>query len=370
VKLNNAEQQLILDFYFRCGSDEDIARGRDLIAANSEAARLYAGLEETLTELDSIKYEPCPENLADLTIARLKLAASAGRAGQAQASSQSNLEQLLEAERQKTAATAGIASEAKTPPTQRLLHNFFEIAAMAAAVVLVSGVLFPTLSHMRQKSRLTACNANMLSIGRAMNQFSTDHEKDTAGVRLAAGSPWWKIGDQSQQSQSNTRFAWQLAKQGYVKPEVFICAGHRKAVPVTPEQLLSQLQDFSSRNNISYSFRYNPIIISDKTGPLHSSSRKIVMGDMKPVFRSIPTCGNNPAKKAAEFEKILLDNHLRQMCSSNHNCKGQNVLYSDGSVEFAPQRLVNGDDIFTVRGVDTYTGTETPADENDIFLVP
>jgi hypothetical protein len=366
VKLNNEEQQLILDFYFRCGSDEDIARGRDLIAANSEAARLYAGLEETLTELDSIKYEPCPENLADLTIARLKLAASAGRAGQAQASSQSNLEQLLEAERQKTAATAGIASTAKTQSEPRLLHNFFEFAAMAAAVVLVSGVLFPTLSHMRQKSRLTACTVNMGSLGRAMNQFSTDHEKDLAGVRLAAGSPWWKIGDQSQKSQSNTRFAWQLAKQGYVKPEAFICAGHRNGAPVTPEQLLSQLQDFSSRNNISYSF----IIISNKTAPLQGGSRKIVMGDMNPVFRSIPTCGNNPAQKTAEFEKILLDNRLRQMCSSNHNCRGQNVLYSDGSVVFAPQRLVNGDDIFTVRGVDTYTGTETPADENDVFLVP
>jgi hypothetical protein len=272
----------------------------------------------------------------------------------------------LEAERQKTAATAGIASTTKTPPTQRLLHNFFEIAAMAAAVVLVSGVLFPTLSHMRQKSRLTACAVNMQSIGQALNLFSTDHEKDLAGVRLAAGSAWWKIGDQSQKSQSNTRFAWQLAKQGYVKPEVFVCAGHRNGVPVTPEQLLSQLQDFSSRNNISYSF----IIISDKTAPLQGGPRRIVMGDMNPIFRSIPTCGNNPAQKAPEFEKVLLDNHLRQMCSSNHNCKGQNVLYSDGSVEFAPQRLVNGDDIFTVRGVDTYIGTETPADENDVFLVP
>jgi hypothetical protein len=355
-----------MDFYFRCGSEEDIARGRDLIAADAEAARLYAGLEETLTELDSIKYEPCPENLADLTIARLKLAASAGRAGQAQAFSQSNLEQLLEAERQKAAAVAALASAAKMPPTQRLLHNFFEIAAVAAAVVLVSGVLFPTLSRMRQNSRLTACTANMMSIGGAMNQFSTDNEKTLAGVNVAAGSPWWKVGDQSQQSQSNTRFAWQLAKQGYVKPEAFICAGHRNGVPVTPAQLLSQLQDFSSRNNISFSFT----IISNKMIPLRNGPRKIVMGDMNPVFRSIPTCGNNNAQKAAEFEKVLLTNNLKQMCSSNHNCRGQNVLYSDGSVEFAPQRLVNGDDIFTVFGVDTYTGTETPANENDVFLVP
>ena len=82
--LNAEDQQLILDFYFRCGEEEDIARGRDLIAANPEAARLYASLEETLTELDNLKYEPCPANLAELTIARLKLAASARAAGRHQ----------------------------------------------------------------------------------------------------------------------------------------------------------------------------------------------------------------------------------------------------------------------------------------------
>ena len=88
--LKSEDQQLILDFYFRCGDEEDISRGRDLIAANPEAARLYANLEDTLTELDTLKYEPCPENLADLTVARLKLAASAHLAGT------SKLETLLE----------------------------------------------------------------------------------------------------------------------------------------------------------------------------------------------------------------------------------------------------------------------------------
>jgi type II secretory pathway pseudopilin PulG len=366
MMLSKEEQQLILDFYFRCGSDEDIIRGRDLIAANPEAARLYGGLEETLTELDSIKYEPCPENLADLTIARLKVAASASRAGQAESTGQSHLERLLEAERQKAAALTGASSGIKIQSGPRLLRNFFEFAATAAAIILISGILFPTFSYMRQQSRLTACTANMQSVGQAINQFLSDNGKNLAGVELSAGSPWWKIGDQSQQSQSNTRFAWQMVKQDYVKPNDFVCAGHRGGCPVTPEQLLSQLQDFSSRNNISYSF----IIISDKMPPLQGGSRKIVMGDMNPVFRSIPMYGNSAYEKMKEFEKVLLDQQLKQMSSTNHYGKGQNVMYSDGSAEFIKDRVVNGDDIFTVRGVDSYTGTESPADENDIFLVP
>jgi len=48
----------------------------------------------------------------------------------------------------------------------------------------------------------------------------------------------------------------------------------------------------------------------------------------------------------------------------------QNILFSDGSVQFIRTRLVDGDDIFTVSGVDSYTGREIPADARDIFLAP
>lgn len=72
--LSKEDKDIILDFYFRCGDEETINRGRDLVASNPEAAILYARLEETLTQLDSIKYEPCPDNLVELTVA-----AEAGR---------------------------------------------------------------------------------------------------------------------------------------------------------------------------------------------------------------------------------------------------------------------------------------------------
>ena len=93
------------------------------------------------------------------------------------------------------------------------------------------------------------------------------------------------------------------------------------------------------------------------------------MSDMNPVFirfRQQPDLYRN----RSDFEKVLLDDDLKKMLSPNHNQKGQNVLFCDGSVEFLDTRHYNGDDIFTVRGVDEYTGREVPADENDTFLVP
>jgi prepilin-type processing-associated H-X9-DG protein len=189
--------------------------------------------------------------------------------------------------------------------------------------------------------------------------------ENLASVKLAAGSPWWTIGDQSQNAQSNTRFAWQLIKQNYAKPEDFICAGHKAGIPVSNE-LLQQLNDFPSRNHISYSF----MIICDKTASMKNRPKQIIMGDMNPVFRRIPKFGNTIYNKLSEPEKVVLSEQLKKMSSPNHSGRGQNVLYCDGSVVFVKQRTVDGDDIFTLRGVDTYTGTETPADKNDIFLVP
>ena len=76
-RLTQDEQGRIMDFYFHCGRPDEINRGRDLIASNRQAARLYADLEQVLADVDPVKYGPCPDNLADLTIARLKLAAGA-----------------------------------------------------------------------------------------------------------------------------------------------------------------------------------------------------------------------------------------------------------------------------------------------------
>jgi len=232
-------------------------------------------------------------------------------------------------------------------------------------MILIAGVAFPTFASMRAHSHRVTCEANMARVGQGFSSLIRDNER-LSGVKLAAGSPWWKIGDQGSQPQSNTRVAWQLIKQDYVKPETFICAGHKGGQSVTPQQLLEQLHDFPCRNNISYSF----MIICDKMGSMEGQSRRIIMSDMNPVFRRIPECGNRQYDRLNEFEKVLLTDQLKKMSSPNHGTRGQNVLYCDGSVEYVKQRIVNGDDIFTVRGVETYTGTETPRDENDVFLVP
>ena len=359
--LNPEEQELILDFYFRCGKEHDIDHGRDLIAAKPGAAKLYAKLEETLTDLDHIKYEPCPDNLVDLTVARLKLAASVKKPRSETSTEQPfKLHELLQKEQQSTPLTA------KENANIKFHHRLGEFLAIAASIVLIFSIMVPSTSLMRQRSQRIACANNLRQAGTALSTFADDNAGKVAEAKIQAGSPWWKIGYQGPESHSNTRYPWQLVKQGYVNGKVFVCRGNRDARAVNYDPAtMGAYVDFPARHNINYSF----VLFSDKNTNMMRGRRRVIASDVNPVFQKIP-CDKNIYAKLNEFEKVMLNEQLRQMLSSSHRCKGQNILYSDGSVQWIKVRVVNDDDIYTVRGVDTYTGKEAPADENDIFLVP
>lgn len=356
--LSSEEQQLILDFYFRCGDEADILRGRDLIAANPEAAKLYANFEDTLVGLDSLKYEPCPDNLAELTVARLMRSASAKTGGTRK------LEDLIKEEQKKSNYAPVFASG--TVGAGRFWRPAFEILATAAAVVLVAGILFPSFGAMRDRSRQVACSQNLGQIGRAMAAFGGDNNGLLGNVKVKTGSPWWKIGDEGSETQSNTRYPWQLVKGGYVDGRAFVCGGHCEGKPVSySTSQMAALNDFPSRCNISYSFA----LLCDKNNSLTKRSRRIIAADLNPIFQKI-SFQSSSCRKLNEFERVQLNEQLRRMMSLNHRKNGQNALFCDGSVEFVEARIINNDDIFTVKDVDTYTGKETPCDVNDIFLVP
>jgi hypothetical protein len=349
--LKQEEKELILDFYFRCGDEDNITRARDMIASKPEAAKLYAGLEETLTQLDSIKYEPCPDNIVELTVARLKLAASKGAP---------KLHNLLEKEQKKTF----VREKQSVTVHPHHWRNIIEVAAIAAVILIITGLGFPMLSNVRQKSWQTACQAKLGKVGQGLVNYAYDNRDTLPSVATSAGSPWWKVGDQGSKNHSNTRHLWLLVKENYVDAENFTCPGHKKATPVRFDTAsLHQYNDFPSRNNLSFSFRTKCNKTLEKM-----RSVTIIMADRNPVFANIPQ--GNEYFKFNEFTKIFVSEELKRAMSPNHNSKGQNLLNCDGSARFSPNRVVDGDDIFMIEGVDQYSGCEVPRDDHDIFLAP
>ncbi len=92
--------------------------------------------------------------------------------------------------------------------------------------------------------------------------------------------------------------------------------------------------------------------------------RKVLMSDLNPLFEKLPAF-SDPLE-------LRLSKELLTANSINHNRRGQNVLFCDGSVKFVKTRRIGiaEDDIFTLQDTDVYKGCEVPSREADTFLAP
>jgi hypothetical protein len=323
-------------------SEEVTAEAEQLIASNKQAAEVHSKLKTALSPLKTLESESCPDSLAEGTIWRLNNLAR---------SSQLRLEQLLADEQ-----TKGITDKS------RFWKNLGEIIATAAVIVFVAGVLVAPLNLARQKSRQQACLMQLQRIGQGINSYSSDHDGQLPAVATAMGDPWWKVGYQGKENQSNTRHIWLLVKGGYVNPTDFVCPGRSQGqtAQLDPSQV-QNYNDFPSRKYVTYSFR----IRCSKPGEESTGGKKVLIADLSPLFEKLPNDYSKPFK-------LQLSTDLLNLNSINHNRSGQNVMFCDGSTEFVKSRQIgtSADDIFTLQDTNTYQGVEVPARETDAFLAP
>jgi hypothetical protein len=341
-QLNRDELELIFDYCLGTADFQQREQARLLIESNPEAADFCSKVQASIGPLDEWTVEPCPDQLVENTVLYVNQAAS---------KSQEKLGELLAFE------------ESRVPSTRSTLWiNLGRRLAMAAAFMIIGSVVLTTMRYMRYHAWRTQCQAQLAGIGQGISNYSADYEGKLPAVVTSAGSPWWKVGDPGQDNVSNTRHIWLLVKGGYVSPKQFICPGAKTGdlEQISNEQAQSLL-DFPNRRYIPYSMR----LICDKPPSVSSIGRKLIISDMNPLFESLPTDFGRPLE-------LKLDDKLLKVNSNNHQGKGQNLLFSDGSVQFVNTRRVgiNNDDIFTLRGTRIYRGCEVPSCDEDEFLAP
>jgi hypothetical protein len=340
--LNNEQKQLLFDYAVGLTSEQESAEAKALIASDEDAAKIYSSLKAALTPLDSIEFEPCPDELVNGTIWRVNSSLSnSGHLG---------LEHLL-ADEQKQTVTAKVT----------FWHNLGELAAMAAAILLIAGVLLPWLSYARQKSWQNRCQMQLGNIFQGLNSYVSEHDGKPPMTAMSAGTPWWKVGEQGNENCSNTRGAWLLVKGKYVEPANFVCPGkiHGQAASLDYCNM-QNYNDFPDRRYITYSVR-----IRCPNSP-RAFGTEPIMADSNPIFDGLK------ADNSGEF-KLLLTKRLFAINSDNHNRRGQNVLFGDGSVVFIKGRRIGDDDIFTLQQMQPgfeVKGCELPSCQSDAFLAP
>jgi hypothetical protein len=247
-----------------------------------------------------------------------------------------------------------------------LLRNWGEVAAVAAVIVLVLSGLFPAVGMMRERSRQTRCGQQLGRIHSGLSNYVSDHDGLLPAVSRTPGTPWWKVGYQGQENLSNTRRPWQLVKEGYTEPSLYICPGRRvdRRVQLDKSQV-ANYNDFPSRAHIHFSVR----IGCPQSIERGLQQKRVLMADLNPLSERFP---EDHTRKLLDVDlcKELLSSNSR-----NHNCRGQNVLLYDGSVEFTRVRYVriSDDDIYTLQAMfpgSKVKGCEVPSCETDTFLAP
>ncbi len=346
TELTEQQKRLLFDYALGIIYEAETAEAQELIFANKQAADFVAKTKVSLSPLDSLAGEQCPEELAESTIWRLKQAARA---------SQLHLETLIAAEQTRRPSVA--------------LHfwdTYGRRLAVAALLLIVAAAMTASFNtanrYAHQKYWQNQCAAQLAGVFQGIANYRADNDNQMPAVAAAAGSPWWKVGYQGPENHSNTRRMWLLVKNNYAKPSDFVCPCKNAKKTLQFDSLdLNTLNDFPSRNYVTYSFR----IMCPKAVTPAEQGRMVVAADVNPLFEALPECSAS-GLSVEPTERLLRAN------SANHNGRGQNVLFCDGSIIFTKSRLTDltGDDIFTLQGTPKYKGVELPASDIDSFLAP
>ena len=343
TSLTTDQKQLLFDYCIGLTSQERTAEAEALISSNQEAAEINSKLKSALAPLDSIEPEPCPDSLTEATIGRLN---NLARAGQLQ------LEKLLATEQSRTVATS-----------KHFWLKFAKVTAAAAVILIAVGVWFAPLQFARAKIQQAQCRGQLGRIFKGIGQYIADHDEKMPEVPRAEGAPWWKVAYPGEENHSNTRCVWLLVKLNYVKPAKFVCPGWRQGGVLRYTALqVEKYNDFPEREHMTYSCQVKCPNTSNK------KMCRIIMADLNPLSERLP-------KDCSESLSLRIDEALMALNSINHNRRGQNVLFGDGSAKFMKVRRIGTaqDDIYTLQEMSCgceVRGYETPSCEEDIFLAP
>ncbi len=345
--LSDAQKQLLFDYSFGMTGERDTAEAEQLLSASPEAAQLFDRLKSALSPLDAVEPEPCPDELAERTIARLIEQARL-------MSGQGRLEELLSTEQGRV-----------VPVRVPFMRNWTEIATVAAVLVLFAGVLFPTFGLARQRHWRSQCQSNFAGISGGLASYLNDHEGQLPAVAMPLGAPWYRIGTQGPETPSNSRRAWLLVKLGYTPLSNCSCPGRAERSDIDVKTIrVTQYDDFPARSLISYSMR----IESPQSSQPALGRKRVFMTDLNPLSEEFPRDLSTPAS-------IELRDTLLKANSHNHRGCGQNVLFDEGSVEFTRTRhtSVSEDDFFILRTMfpgQRVSGCERPDSDDDTFVGP
>jgi len=289
--------------------------------------RLHDDIRHTFAAMDLLGELEPPETLTSDTMARIRQAR--------------RTEALLAREQSRRRSFA---------PT----FSLRELGAVAAVLVLMAAVFVPSIRQGRQMAQIGQCASNTGQIGSALLAYANSNDGYLPTVDAPRGELHWvPVG--ANDGFSNSSALYKLIADGHASPLVFQCPAGDQGTFVVQ----AGMTDFPAGRFVGYSYQHSAGaggIRYDDPQRLSVADSLAVLADCTPLFEN------------GRFDPT----QVRAKASSNHNGTGQNVLYLDMHVNWAPdaEAGVRGNNIYLADGVYSYRGDEAPAGPTDSFLLP
>jgi len=213
--------------------------------------------------------------------------------------------QLVAAERRPP-----VMRPAREPVVGRRRYTWADMIVAACVLIVAGTMIFPAISYSKSKSQIAGCANNERLIGNAFHQFS-DLQPDGSfpGPELAGN-----------RSAAGVYAPMLMEKQLITTPVTFLCPGAQYRRP-TPNFRPPQLD-----------------VLDQLVGEMLSKVHREMGGDFGATLGYVHRGQlQRPCNARRATYVILADapsNSQPGRRSANHECRGQNVLYEDGRVQF------------------------------------
>ena len=237
------------------------------------------------------------------------------------------------------------------------LRSLREIVAVAALIVLAVGLGVPGMLHLRERGQRIACSANLAGIGQGMQAYALANQSWLPFAGWNSNSTWRPTDQAGLDVLPNRTHVYRLVMQRLVPARLFVCPSGND-LPM-PEDQVPYHTDFLEARNVSYAYQnmagVRPSLRDDPDLP--------ILGDDNPLFDN-----GWPLLSATRSLGLGDPTFLN---SRAHAGSGQNILTLLGSVKWmtTPNCGLGGDNIWTLQGVDEYTGREGPQAASDAHLL-
>ncbi len=236
-----------------------------------------------------------------------------------------------------------------------------DLMSVAAVLLIGSAVIWPVLGAVREESRRTICRANLGTTAAAMASYAGSY-RDALPMASASlgGGQWWDVG--SRDGHANSANLYTLVRDGFITLANLACPGNPQAMRGECDR---SARDWQRLEEVSYSMQ---LVYGPQLRTWNAATPQPVLADRSPVV--LQAIRNQPIDPLAN--------------APNHQCRGQCILYTDGSVRWHVTPILgNGDNIWLPRAFEnrleeigrqlppgSLSGRELPDGADDTVLGP